>query len=145
MDADSDRGCWLGQRMLARTEEAGSDRGCFFGQSFLSGTEDASLLPGMIWIPRFVARLRAGRAEKWEERLSKDGEELMAAARALDEKIKVEYETHMRMEKEIESVDVRPPLRPLHSRSRSYHRPQTDPFSPSKPPIRFQSTYVYLR
>ena len=46
---------------------------------------------------------------KWEERLAKDGADVMAAARALDEKIRIETEVHTRTERDIDSVEVRRP------------------------------------
>ena len=45
--------------------------------------------------------------DKWEERLAKDAADVMAAARALDEKIRTETEVHTRTERDIDSVEVR--------------------------------------
>lgn len=43
---------------------------------------------------------------KWEERLAKDAADVMAAARSLDEKIRIETEVHTRTERDIDSVEV---------------------------------------
>ena len=43
---------------------------------------------------------------KWEERLAKDAGDVMAAARALDDKIRIETEVHTRTERDIDNVEV---------------------------------------
>eukprot|EP00283_Hemiselmis_rufescens_P010123 CAMPEP_0173431904 /NCGR_PEP_ID=MMETSP1357-20121228/9893_1 /TAXON_ID=77926 /ORGANISM="Hemiselmis rufescens, Strain PCC563" /LENGTH=804 /DNA_ID=CAMNT_0014396435 /DNA_START=167 /DNA_END=2577 /DNA_ORIENTATION=+ len=43
---------------------------------------------------------------KWEDRMSKDAGDVMSAARALDERMRIEAEVQLRFEKEIDSVEV---------------------------------------
>ena len=43
---------------------------------------------------------------KWEERMAKDAADVMTAARALDERMKLEVDAHMRSEREIDNVEV---------------------------------------
>jgi len=47
-----------------------------------------------------------GWISKWEERMAKDAADVMAAARALDERMRIEVEVHMRTEREIDNVEV---------------------------------------
>lgn len=43
---------------------------------------------------------------KWEERMAKDAADVMTSARALDERMKLEVDAHMRAEREIDNVEV---------------------------------------
>ena len=43
---------------------------------------------------------------KWEDRMAKDAADVMTAARALDERMKLEVDSHMRAEREIDNVEV---------------------------------------
>jgi hypothetical protein len=43
---------------------------------------------------------------KWEDRMAKDAADVMTAARALDERMKLEVDSHMRGEREIDNVEV---------------------------------------
>jgi len=43
---------------------------------------------------------------KWEDRMQKDAADVMTAARALDERMKLEVDAHMRGEREIDNVEV---------------------------------------
>eukprot|EP00281_Chroomonas_sp_CCMP1168_P001031 CAMPEP_0206256554 /NCGR_PEP_ID=MMETSP0047_2-20121206/24839_1 /ASSEMBLY_ACC=CAM_ASM_000192 /TAXON_ID=195065 /ORGANISM="Chroomonas mesostigmatica_cf, Strain CCMP1168" /LENGTH=802 /DNA_ID=CAMNT_0053683021 /DNA_START=107 /DNA_END=2515 /DNA_ORIENTATION=+ len=43
---------------------------------------------------------------KWEDRMNKDAADVMAAARALDERMRIEADVQLRFEKEIDSVEV---------------------------------------
>ena len=43
---------------------------------------------------------------KWEERMAKDAADVMTSARALDERMKLEVDSHMRSEREIDNVEV---------------------------------------
>jgi uncharacterized protein (DUF3084 family) len=43
---------------------------------------------------------------KWEDRMAKDAADVMTAARALDERMKLEVDSHMRAEREIDNVEI---------------------------------------